>query len=259
MSCDLQIIDISSTRLMILAGAMTVLGMLVPGMIGFLIYFLGWLLVGFNLMHTMPENKFIFWPAICGIVISTFGIRMGILTPISWATYIIAWLVFGYNISGHLPDIDRLFGLTAAVIAIAATVYMTHPFGSVSYTFAWGIISSIYSVPTLQTLKSDILPCIGELSSRNSEIQCALDSKCFDKLLEGGLTGKDYINELISAVNCSVNTCPGSPWLKTVATKIKCYNDNGCLAAIEADPPTTPMDLVFALVKISSCGSGFNC
>uniref|UniRef100_A0A6C0JU91 Uncharacterized protein n=1 Tax=viral metagenome TaxID=1070528 RepID=A0A6C0JU91_9ZZZZ len=255
MSCDLQIIDISSTRLMILAGAMTVLGMLVPGMLGFVIYSLGWLLVGFNLMHTMPENKFIFWPAICGIVISTLGIRMGIFTYVSWAIYIIAWFVFGYNISGHLPDVDRLYGLGAAVIAIASTLYMAHPFGSVSYTFAWGIISSIYSVPTLQTLTSDILPCVGELSSRNSEIQCALESKCFDKLLQGGLTGKDYINELISAINCAVNTCPGSPWLKTVANKIKCYNDAGCLAAIEANPPTTPMALVIALIGLQSCDS----
>lgn len=259
MTCSLQIIDIYASRMMIIAGAMIILGMIVPVPIGLGLYFLGWLLVGYNLTRTMPENDIVFWPAIVAIILSTFGIRLfsnGYVYYLSVGVYVVAWLVFGYNLGGHLPADDRILGIAAAVLAIISSAFIMHPYGAAFYTVSWGAISSIYSVPTLTTMTSDLLPCLVEfLPSNNQDLQCILTSNCFSDILTNtkGLTGKDYIDALINSINCAANTCENSGIFKTIANKLECYKAAGCLTPIENNPPTTPQALIGALFNLALC------
>ena len=256
MTCNLQIIDAHGSRMMILAGAMIVLGIIFRNLPGLALYSLGWILVAYNLTQTMPENKNIFIPAIAIIILSTFGIlEYRHIEPVYYTAvgfYVVAWLVFGYFLSTHLEGPDRLAGVGAALLLIVATFFINNPFGAVAYTVGWGVISTIYSIPTLDGLTTSAVPCLADVLSRYPDAQCFVNSQCLQQLLQTNVTGGEYIKQFIDAIICASNSCP-SKLLKDVASSLTCMESHGCLAAIEQSPPRTMQDLETALVGLIAC------
>lgn len=256
MTCNLQIIDIANSRLMIIAGAMIVLGIIFQNIPGLALYSLGWILVAYNLYLIMPENKEIFIPTIIILIVSTFGVlEYKHIQPIyylSLAMYIISWLVFGYFLSSNLQGVDRLTGIVAALMAVAATFSISNPFGATAYTVAWGFISTIYSIPSLSTLSRNAMPCLADVLKQYPDAQCFVNSACLQQLLQTNVTGGEYIKQFVDAIICASNACP-SKLLKDVATSLTCMDSHECLANIEKSPPRTMQDLEDALIAILGC------
>jgi len=275
-NCNLAIIDLQSSQRMTLATASIIIAILLqtlaqstPSMKALLslvslgLYTFGWLYLGYNLRQSMPENAYIFWPAIITILITSI---LYVVTPIKYtllAIYSAAWLALGYIITNHLSGNNKYLGLLSAMIAIVSSTFINTSPGISGYTTALSIITIVYGLPTFKTVEDDLPDClfslfqkVPQLEPYANEIQCILKSGCFNKVLtmSATLTTQQKLKIISDAVQCAANQCD-TGMFKNISNTFDCYVSEGCFNDIITTPPTDFNSLITALGAIYVCSN----
>lgn len=276
-NCNLAIIDLSSSMRMTLATASIIIAILLqtiaqstPSMkmllslVSLGLYTFGWLYLGYNLRQSMPENAYIFWPAIITILITSILYTVLTDSTIKYTLlglYSAAWLALGYIITNHLTGANKYLGVLSAVIAIVSTNFITTTPGISGYTAALSIITIVYGLPTFKTVEDDLPDClyslfqkVPQLEPYANEIKCVMKSGCFNKVLTmpATLTTPQKLKILSDAVQCAANQCD-SGMFKNMSNTFDCYVSEGCFNDIISNPPTDFNSLLAALGAIYAC------
>jgi hypothetical protein len=275
--CNIAIYDLNSTRNMFLAAACIIVGVLFKTfypmktetrqvflIFGTALYVFGWLFVGYNFQQSMPENAMIFWPAIVGIVASSIVYSITPDTNIQYvclALYGISWMILGYFASNHLPGLNKWIGLLAAGFAILSSPFMSTPFGISGFTTAMGIMTILYGLPTLSSIKEDLPSCVAALIGQipalqpySTEITCLIKSGCWYKLSTlPSLSTRDAKLKLLAEIfQCMTDNC-GTPTLEDYSNKFDCYASQGCFDDIIDNPASDFITLMQQAFKAYQC------
>lgn len=285
-NCNLAIIDLKNSFKMIFATVSIIVGILLKtlsesantgmkqilSLASMILYTFGWLYMGFNLRETMPENAYIFWPAIITIILSSILYNLLDQQAVKYmlvGLYTIAWGSLGYIITNHLSGKNKYLGSIAAIIAVSSTFFISTTTGISAYTLAMSIITVVYGLPTFKALEDDLPDClyslfqkVPQLEPYADEMKCVLSSGCFNKVIQMDqsldLAAKTKI--LADAIQCA-SKCGGTAF-KQIANNFDCYVNEGCFDSIIKSPPTdfgTLMSDILGTVWPCTTANGSKC
>jgi hypothetical protein len=284
--CNLTVINDKRLFRMGIASALVILGVVfkntseqaknlpqgtrtILGLVGMALFLGGWGFVAYNLYETIPDKAYIFIPAIFSIIVSVLVMKMTTLPKIPFgALFMAGWGILGWVISDHLEGKNKWLGPVAALLVISSMMFIlpwqrdnciVDGLGMPMFTMAWGIISVIYSYPTIEGIKTsgpeclkEIADTIPELKGYVGEIDCVIQSGCFDKVASmKEEESPQYISAVVDAIACAGEKCTT---FKTISLDIECFIKN-CLPAVIKKNPKTPGAWAWAIFEAySACG-----
>jgi hypothetical protein len=277
-NCNLAIIDLKNSFKMIFATVSIIIGILLKtlsesvntgmkhllSLTSMIFYTFGWLYMGFNLRETMPENAYIFWPAIFTIILSSILYNVLDSQTIKYmlvGLYTVAWGSLGYIITNHLSGKNKYLGSVAALIAITSSFFISTTIGILAYTLSMSIITVVYGLPTFKALEDDLPDClyslfqkVPQLEPYADEMKCVLSSGCFNRVIQmdSNLATAAKTKILADAIQCAATKCSSGIFAQ-YANDFDCYANEGCFDAIITTPPTDFLSLMSDLGNIYTC------
>jgi hypothetical protein len=267
--CPLRVINRDRLLAMGLASSLIIIGTVLLQVyvwLGIALVAFAWLFVIYNLFQTIPEKADIFIPAIGFLCISYLIFETTDIKMPAYIIYAVSWAVLGWVMSSHIND--TWLGPFAALLIASSNVFImpwqkqnniVNGIGLPIITVGFMIVSVIHSYPTVETLKTTGPACINflgteipELKPYTGEINCVLESGCFDDLLNMQASDDPkYIAEVVKAISCAGEKCD---IFKQIATEIDCFITNCLPAILKAPPPTTVGWAAAILQAYMACG-----
>lgn len=213
----------------------------------------GWSIVGYMFYVRYPDKVKVVIPLVIGTALSNVAMlyNIGFVVPYSIFLASLAWYT--------VEETWALYVVLLLTGAHSLVVWQKSQnlFGVEIEAFIYTMIAAMWSLPTTNEFQdvsclNKILENVPSLKPYESQIDCVVQSGCFDDLLVTDSTNATlFANKIIKSITCAGEKCD---IYKQIATDVDCFTQN-CMQTLLQNPPSTPFQWASQILSLyTTCG-----